>query len=60
MASAKAILGLLGSAAIVTGIGLAIRLYAEVTTLREGADLTAWEVGDRIDESDDEDTPGPD
>jgi hypothetical protein len=48
-------LGALGQAALVGGVGLALRLYGQVVTLRDGgADITPWKVGDPI-EPDDED-----
>lgn len=43
----------LGHAAVVVGLALALRRYAETVTLRVGANLTPWEVGDRINESED-------
>jgi hypothetical protein len=46
-------LGTLAYAAIVAGIGLALRLYGEVVTLRDGgANITPWELGDLIDDPD--------
>jgi hypothetical protein len=38
----------LGTASAVAGIGLGIRLYCDVATLRAGGSLTGWEVGDSI------------
>jgi hypothetical protein len=35
-------------ASAVAGIGLGIRLYCDVATLRAGGSLTGWEVGDSI------------
>lgn len=46
-------LGMLGTAAVTAGIGLAMRLYAEGATLRAGGRITAWELGDSIDPADD-------
>jgi len=46
--------GLLGHAALIAGVGLAIRLYAEVSTLRAGGRITAWDLGDEIDSTADE------
>ncbi len=43
---------LLAYAALTAGLGLALRLYAEATIVREGADITPWQLGDRIDDED--------
>lgn len=46
-------LSLLAFASVVAGIGLCLRIYGEVTVLRQGGQLTLWAVGDPIDEDDD-------
>lgn len=43
---------LLAYAALTAGLGLALRLYAEAMTVREGADITPWRLGDVIDGED--------
>ncbi len=45
----------LAFAALVAGLGTGLRMYCDVATLRIGASLTGWEVGDRIEEDDDAD-----
>lgn len=47
-------LPVLGYAAVVVGVALALRLYADAVTVREGANITPWKVGDLIEDSDDE------
>lgn len=47
-------LGTLGFAAVTVGVGLAVRLYAEVVTLQQGADITPWQLGDEIHDLDED------
>jgi CHASE2 domain-containing sensor protein len=43
---------LLAFASLVAGFGIWLRVYCAVAALRVGGSLTGWEVGDRIDETD--------
>jgi hypothetical protein len=43
-------IGLLLSAALVAGLGLAMRLAADYTQTRVGASVTGYQVGDVIDD----------
>ncbi|MGQ0831723.1 MAG: hypothetical protein ACT4OV_08600 [Microthrixaceae bacterium] len=52
--SIAASLGSLGVAAITAGVGVAVRLYAEVVALQQGADITPWQLGDEIDDPDED------
>jgi len=47
-------LGSLGFAAVTVGVGLAVRLYSEVVTLQQGADITPWQLGDEIHDPDED------
>jgi hypothetical protein len=49
-------LSLLGFAAVVAGLGLMLRVYGEVTVLRQGGHLTPWSVGELIELEPDDDS----
>jgi hypothetical protein len=43
-------MSMLGFAGALAGIGVGLRVYCEVTTLRVGGSLTGWNVGDPIED----------